>query len=276
MLLNYIHWDVNPEMINLFGVISLRYYSVLFGLGLIVAYYIMLYLYKKQKLPIANLDKLFVYVFVGTVVGARLGHCFFYEPMYYITHPLEMLLPFQGTIGKDFHFTGYQGLASHGGALGILLSIVLYSKRFKVNIWSLLDKIAVVVPIAGASIRLGNLMNSEIIGHTTDVPWAFIFSHVDGMPRHPAQLYEAIAYIFIFVIMISLYEKQFAKRQNGFFFGVFLILLFLARMIIEFFKMNQVPFEDGLLFNMGQSLSIPFVIAGIWIVVQKSLITDNK
>lgn len=276
MLLNYIHWDVNPEMTNLFGVISLRYYSILFGLGLIVAYYIMLYLYKNQKLPIADLDKLFIYVFVGTVVGARLGHCFFYEPMYYITHPLEMLLPFQGTIGKDFHFTGYQGLASHGGAIGILLAIVLYSKRFKVNIWSLLDKIAVVVPIAGASIRLGNLMNSEIIGHTTDVPWAFIFSHVDGMPRHPAQLYEAIAYIFIFIIMISLYEKQFAKRQKGFFFGVFLILLFLARMIIEFFKMNQVPFEDGLLFNMGQLLSIPFVIVGIWIVVQKSLITDNK
>ncbi len=269
MLLNYINWDVNPEIIDFFGIISLRYYGLLFVMGLLVAYGFMKYFYEKEKLPISDFYKLSMYVFVGTIVGARLGHCVFYEPQYYFSHPLEIFLPFKGTIGKDFYFTGYQGLASHGGAIGILLSIILYSKHSKNNIWSVLDKIAVVVPVTGAFIRLGNLMNSEIIGRVTDVPWAFVFSHVDNLPRHPAQLYEAIAYLFIFLIMLGLYKIQFNKRQSGFFFGVFLILLFSTRIIVEFYKINQVSFEDYLWFNMGQLLSVPFIIAGMWIVLKK-------
>lgn len=179
-------------------------------------------------------------------------------------------MPFQGTIGKDFRFTGYQGLASHGGAIGVLLAIIIYSKRSKTNIWAILDKIAIAVPITGAFIRLGNLMNSEIIGHVTGVQWAFIFERVDSLPRHPTQLYEAFAYFSIFFIVLSLYKNQSKKRQKGFFFGVFLILLFSARIIIEFFKINQESFENNLLFNMGQILSIPFIIAGIWITIKKS------
>lgn len=270
MVLNYINWDVNPEIIKLFGAISLRYYSLLFVSGLLIGYSIVKHIYVKENLSVLALEKLSMYIFIGTIVGARLGHCIFYDPAYYFSHPLEMFLPFQGTIGKNFHFTGYQGLASHGGAIGVLLAIILYSRRSKTNIWSILDKIAVAVPITGAFIRLGNLMNSEIIGHVTDVPWAFVFERVDSLPRHPTQLYEALAYLIIFFMMFNLYKKQSAKKQSGFFFGIFLILLFLARVIIEFFKINQESFENDLLFNMGQLLSIPFIIAGIWIVLKKN------
>jgi phosphatidylglycerol:prolipoprotein diacylglycerol transferase len=269
MLLNYINWDVNPEIIKIFGEISLRYYSLLFVSGLLLGYAVVKQIYIREKLPIADLEKLSIYIFIGTIVGARLGHCIFYDPTYYFSHPLEMLLPFQGTIGEDFHFTGYQGLASHGGALGVLLSIIIYSKRSNTDLWFILDKVSVAVPLTGAFIRLGNLMNSEIIGHATNVPWAFVFERVDSLPRHPTQLYEALAYLLIFLIMLNLYNKQYPKKQRGFFFGVFLILLFSSRVLIEFFKMSQEPFENNLLFNMGQLLSIPFIIAGILIVIKK-------
>lgn len=268
MILNYINWNVNPEIIKLFGVISLRYYGILFVLGLLLGYTIVKQLYVKENLSVKSLDKLSIYIFIGTMIGARLGHCLFYDPAYYFSHILEIFMPFQGTIGKDFHFTGYQGLASHGGAIGVLLAIIIYSKRAKENIWSILDKIAVAIPITGAFIRLGNLMNSEIIGHATTLPFAFIFKRIDNIPRHPTQLYESFAYLIIFFIMLYFYKTQYDKKQKGFFFGIFLILLFSARFIIEFFKINQESFNNKLMLNMGQILSIPFIIAGILIVVK--------
>lgn len=269
MLFNYIHWDIDPEIINLFGTISLRYYSLLFLMGLFLGYMIVRKMYLKEKLPVENLEKLSVYVFAGTIIGARLGHCLFYDPAYYLAHPLEIILPFQGKIGVNFHFTGYQGLASHGGAIGVLLAIIMYSKSSGTNLWFILDKIAVATPLAGAFIRLGNLMNSEIIGHETDVPWAFIFERVDRLPRHPTQLYEALAYLAIFFMMKYAYNRLYAKKEDGFLFGIFLILLFSARILIEFFKINQESFENGLFLNMGQLLSIPFVLGGIIILLKK-------
>ena len=270
MLINCIHWNANPEIIKLFGVISLRYYSLLFVSGLLLGYTIVKRMYQKEKLPVENLEKLATYIFIGTLVGARLGHCFFYDPAYYFTHPLEMILPFQGTIGKDFHFTGYRGLASHGGAIGVLISIIVYCKRSKTNVWFILDKVAVAIPLAGAFIRLGNLMNSEIIGHPTDVPWAFIFEKIDRLPRHPTQLYEAFAYLLIFISIKYFYHQFHTKKQDGFIFGIFLIMLFSARIFIEFFKISQESFENDLFLNMGQLLSIPFVLAGIVIFVKKN------
>ena len=269
MLFNYINWDINPEIIKLFGIISLRYYSLLFVSGLLLGYLVVKRIYKKEKLPVEDLEKLSLYIFIGTIIGARLGHCLFYEPSYYFAHHFEIFLPFQGTLGKDFRFTGFQGLASHGGAIGVLISIIIYSKRSKTNIWFILDKIAIAIPLTAAFIRLGNLMNSEIAGHVTDVPWAFVFKNIDNLPRHPTQLYEAIAYLLIFIIMMYLYHRLYHKKQSGFFFGVFLIMIFTARVLVEFFKINQVSFENNLLFNMGQLLSIPFIIAGIIILIKK-------
>ncbi|MGV8092292.1 MAG: prolipoprotein diacylglyceryl transferase [Mangrovibacterium sp.] len=270
ILINYIHWDVNPEIIKLFGIISLRYYSLLFVFGLILGYMIVRKIYLKEKLPVESLEKLSIYISIGIIAGARLGHCLFYDPVYYLTHPFEIILPFQGKPGVDFHFTGYQGLASHGGAIGVLIAIVLYSKRSKTNLWFILDTIAVATPLTGAFIRLGNLMNSEIIGHPSNVPWAFIFERVDHLPRHPTQLYEAFAYLMIFFIMKFTYDRFHVRKRKGFLFGIFLILLFSARILIEFFKINQESFENDLFLKMGQLLSIPFVLAGIIICCYKN------
>jgi len=267
-MLLYINWDVNPELINLFGKISIRYYGLLFVTGLMLGYWVVKRIYEREKIPIEKLDNLTMYIIIGTIIGARLGHCIFYDPAYYFSHPLEMLLPIQ-FIDGSVKFVGYQGLASHGGAIGVLLSIIFYSRKNKINIWYILDKVAVAIPLTGAFIRLGNLMNSEIIGHPTTVPWAFIFQKVDTLPRHPTQLYEALAYLFIFVFIYFLYNKKNNKRADGFIFGCFIFLLFFARLIIEFFKINQVSFESNLALNMGQILSIPFIIWGITIIYNK-------
>ncbi len=263
----FIQWDVDPEIVNLFGMISIRYYSLLFVSGLMLSYRIVQRMYKREGLPLEHLWHLATYIFIGTVAGARLGHCLFYEPGYYLSHPLEMLLPVQWIDGS-LRFTGYHGLASHGGAIGVLLAIMAYARKYKETIWAVLDKIGVVAPLAGAFIRLGNLMNSEIIGHPTTVPWAFVFRRVDVLPRHPAQLYEAIAYLIIFVIVYGLYRRKNTKA-DGFLFGLMLVLLFMARFLIEFLKEHQVSFEEGLPFDMGQMLSLPFILCGIFLMFLK-------
>ncbi len=263
----FIQWDVDPEIVNLFGMISIRYYSLLFVSGLMLSYRIVQRMYKREGLPSEHLWHLATYIFIGTVAGARLGHCLFYEPGYYLSHPLEMLLPVQWIDGS-LRFTGYHGLASHGGAIGVLLAIMAYARKYKETIWAVLDKIGVVAPLAGAFIRLGNLMNSEIIGHPTTVPWAFVFRRVDVLPRHPAQLYEAIAYLIIFVIVYGLYRRKNTKA-DGFLFGLMLVLLFMARFLIEFLKEHQVSFEEGLPFDMGQMLSLPFIFCGIFLMFLK-------
>jgi phosphatidylglycerol:prolipoprotein diacylglycerol transferase len=262
MIINYIHWNPNPEIINIFG-ISVRYYGLLFVSGLILCTYVLRWIFKRENIPDENLEKLFIYGVIGILAGARLGHCFFYEPSYYFSHPLEIILPVTFLSGGGIKFIGYQGLASHGGALGLIIALILYSRKTKHSLIDTIDLIAIVAGLGSGFIRLGNLMNSEIIGNPTTKPWGFIFERVDNIPRHPAQLYEAISYFLIFVIMIVLYKKKRETLKNGFFFGLALILIFTARFFIEFIKEIQVAFEKNLSLDMGQILSIPYIIAGI-------------
>ena len=265
MLSNFIHWNLNPEIFNIEG-FALRYYSLLFVSGLILGYLILRKIYRLEQIPIEKLDKLAIYVFVGTIVGARLGHCLFYEPDYYLKHPLDIILPFRGTPGIDFRFTGYQGLASHGGAIGVFLAVYLYARKYKQSLLWVFDRLVIVVALAGCCIRLGNFMNSEIIGSPSNLPWAIIFERVDNIPRHPAQLYEALSYLVIFGSLITLNFKKATSLKPGFMFGIFLIALFSMRFLLEFLKENQEGFENNMLLNMGQILSIPFIIAGILLI----------
>lgn len=266
MIMNYIHWNPDPELINILG-ISVRYYGLLFVSGLILSVYILSWIFKRENIPSEHLDKLFIFGMIGILVGARLGHCLFYEPSYYLSNPLEMILPITFPSGGGVKFIGYQGLASHGGALGLLIAIYFYSRKTKHSMIDTIDLIAVVSGLGSGFIRLANFMNSEIIGMPTTKPWGVIFERVDNLPRHPAQLYEAICYFIIFAIMMILYKKKRDKLKSGFFFGLVLVLIFTARFIIEFFKEDQVGFEEGMTFNMGQLLSVPYIVVGIGFIV---------
>ena len=210
MILNYINWAPNPEIVNVFG-ISVRYYGLLFVTGLILCISVLSWIFKRENIPSENLEKLSIYGFIGIFVGARLGHCLLYEPSYYLSHPIEMILPIKFLNEDGIKFTGYQGLASHGGALGLIISLILYSRKTKHSILDTIDLIAIVAALGGGFIRLANLMNSEIIGMPTTKSWGFIFERIDNTPRHPAQLYEALSYFIIFIVMILLYR---IKREH--------------------------------------------------------------
>ena len=272
-LLLFITW--NPDLTAFhIGPLSFRWYSLCWLIGLALAYFVVKRLYKDQKIEDKKFDPLFFYCFIGILVGARLGHCIFYQPQDYLTSVrgfIEMLLPIQftGYEGWDFKVTGYEGLASHGGTLGLMLALWLYVKRYKVPLWQVLDNIAIATGITACFIRLGNLMNSEIIGNVTSMPWGFYFvnAHPASMglePRHPAQLYEAIAYLTLFLLMLWLYRRQKNRVGTGFYFGLCLTYIFTFRFFVEFLKINQVNFENSLPLDMGQLLSIPFVILGVW------------
>jgi prolipoprotein diacylglyceryl transferase len=223
--------------------------------------------YKMEGISSESVDTLAMYLIIGSLLGARLGHCLFYEPEYYLHHPLEIFQLWSGELGKNAKI-GLQGLASHGGTLGIMISIFIFSRVYKTSYIWLLDRISVLVPVGACLIRLGNLMNHEIVGKPTDVPWAFIFARLrDNTPRHPAQLYEAIAYLIIFGIMLWIYLRNYKTLKNGFLLGWFFIMVFGVRFFIEFVKINQVDFEYGMIMNMGQLLSIPFVLLGIGLII---------
>jgi phosphatidylglycerol:prolipoprotein diacylglycerol transferase len=265
MLTGAIVWDTDGIIVDL-GVISLKYYSLFFLFAFASGYFVLKSRFLKYHIDITLLEVLTVYVFLGTLIGARLGHCFFYDFEYYEDHPLEIILPF--TLTPSFHFTGFQGLASHGGGIGIITSLVLYSKKYGLNLWFLLDEISLVVPLAGCFIRLGNLMNAEIIGIPSNLPWAFIFVKKDAVPRHPAQLYEAIACLIIFFLLYR--SMRYKKKLDGYYFGLLLVLLFSFRFLIEILKENQSSFEHGMLLHMGQLLSIPFIVLGLVLMVIRS------
>lgn len=266
-MLFFINWDVSPVLFD-FG-IAIRYYSLLFALAFIFGYMVEKKMFKSEGLPIEWLDKLWLYVAIATIIGARLGHCLFYDWAHYSQYPLEIILPVRFT--PHFEFTGYQGLASHGAAIGIIVGLWYYSKKIsKKSIFWILDRAVVPIALAGFFIRMGNLMNSEIIGLPTTMPWGFRFIN-SGMPdpetpRHPAQLYEAICYLISFFVLMYLYWRTNVKQKQGFIFGIFLILIFVARFVIEFVKENQEPWENGMALNMGQWLSIPFVLVGIYML----------
>jgi len=266
MILNYINWNADPEIINVFG-ISIRYYGLLFVSGLILCIFILGRIYKRENIPSEHLEKLSIYGMIGILLGARLGHCLFYEPSYYLSHPLEMILPITFPPEGGIKFSGYQGLASHGGVLGLLIALYIYSRRTKHQMIDAIDLIAVVAGLSFGFIRLGNFMNSEIIGMPTTKPWGVIFERVDNIPRHPAQLYEAISYLIIFTIMMLLYGKMRARLKNGFLFGLGTVLFFTSRFVIEFVKENQVGFEDGMALNVGQLLSLPYIAVGVGFII---------
>ncbi len=254
MLLNYINWNVDPEIVGFWG-LSIRYYGLLFASSFFFGYIIMQKMFKKEGLTIELLDKLTVYMAVGTVIGARLGHCLFYQPDYYLSNPWEIIKIWHG------------GLASHGAAVGILIAIYYFSKKHKKPYLWTMDRIVIVVALAGFLIRMGNLMNSEIYGNPTELPWGFIFvRNGEVLPKHPTQIYEALSYLVIFVLLYTIYNKKGAQLKQGLIFGLFLILLFTARFFIEFIKEVQVNFEQGMSLNMGQWLSIPFVFIGVFLL----------
>ena len=206
-----------------------------------------------------------LYVVIGTLAGARLGHTLFYEFGYYKNHLLEIILPFRITNGQ-FELSGYQGLASHGGAIGILLAVALYCRKYKQSFLWIMDRLVIVVALSGFFIRVGNFFNSEIIGKPTNLSWGVIFERVDLIPRHPAQLYEAFSYLFIFGLLWLIYKRKGITLSRGFLFGLFLVLVFAARFIIEFAKEIQEPFEAALLLNLGQILSLPFILVGLYYI----------
>lgn len=257
-----IEWNVNPEIIRVW-MFSIRWYGVLFALSFLIGFQIMTWIFKREKKSEKDLNDLVWYMILGTVIGARLGHCLFYNPTYYLSNPLEILAVWHG------------GLASHGAAIGILLAIYLYTKKREgIGYLWIFDRVVITVALGGAFIRLGNLMNSEIYGKPTNGNWGFIFTSVDNIPRHPTQIYEAIAYLIIFVFLFYNYKNSKSRLKDGVLFGYFLIGVFGFRIFVEFFKENQEAFEATLPLNMGQILSIPLVLLGLYLVFNKR--TDKK
>lgn len=255
MILNSINWNVDPEIFSL-GPIHVRYYGLLFAMGFMLGYYIIERMFKSEGIQQEWLDKLFMYVVVATIVGARLGHVFFYGWEHYSQHPGDIIKIWEG------------GLASHGGAIGILVALYYYSKKVtrRSMIWTL-DRLVVPVALAAVFIRLGNLMNSEIYGHATDLPWGFVFERRgEEVAKHPTQLYEAICYLITFVTVFLTYWKTKAKERQGLIFGIFLIGIFGSRFFIEYVKEVQELWEQDMTLKMGQWLSVPFVIAGIYYI----------
>ncbi|MCH4896524.1 prolipoprotein diacylglyceryl transferase [Marinilabiliaceae bacterium JC040] len=270
-MLAFINWDPSCEIFNILG-ISVRWYGLLFACAFLLGYKLTDKMFKSEGLPQPWLEKLFLYVMIATVAGARIGHCLFYDFAYFKDHIIEIFLPVR--FEPTFKFIGYQGLASHGAAIGIIIALWYYTKKVshKSFLW-ILDRVVLPVALAAIFIRTGNLINSEIIGTPTDLPWGFRFikSGVSDplTPRHPAQLYEAICYTLTFITLMFLYWKTECKKKEGILFSVFLIMIFTARFFVEFVKENQEAFEQSMSLNMGQILSIPFVLIGLFILFYK-------
>jgi phosphatidylglycerol---prolipoprotein diacylglyceryl transferase len=258
----FITWDVSPIICKL-GSIEIRWYGILFACAFIVSYLLLKKLFQKDNVPISYLDKLTLYVFIAVLVGARLGHCLFYDFSYYSNHLIEMFLPIKET-ASGWKFVGYQGLASHGGAIGILIALWIYQKRTKLPYMWILDRLVIAICFAGLAIRTGNLFNSEIYGVPTSLPFGFIFVRdYQTVPCHPTQLYEGLSYLIIGLCLYAILRKENKNIHQGLIFGLFLILVFGMRFLIEFIKNDQEPWEQNLILDMGQILSIPFIISGI-------------
>ncbi len=249
-------WNVDPEFFSI-GALTVRWYGLLFASAFFFGYLILSRYFKNDNLKLELLDKLTLYMALAVIIGARLGHCLFYEPAYYLANPLEILMIWRG------------GLSGHGAAVTILIVLYVFARKInKPYLW-IIDRIVVIIALGGFFIRMGNLMNSEIYGIETSLPWGFIFvNRGEIMPKHPTQIYEALSYLAIFFLLNSLYWKKHIREKQGYIFGVFLTLLFSVRFLIEFIKEPQVPFEETMALNMGQLLSLPLIIAGIIIFIR--------
>jgi prolipoprotein diacylglyceryl transferase len=261
--LSFIHWNVRPEIFSI-GFLSVRWYGLMFAIGFMFGYYYGEKMFKREQIDLKWLESLFIYLILATIVGARLGHVLFYGWDHYSQHPIEILYVWQG------------GLASHGGVLGIILALVYWSRTVsKRSLLWVLDRVVVPSILVGALIRFGNLMNSEIYGVQTSLPWGFLFErsndviygHEKLVPRHPTQLYEALAYLITFGVLHLMYWKTKAKDYMGLLVGVFFVMVFTARFLVEFIKEDQEAFEATMSLNMGQWLSVPFIVAGIIIII---------
>jgi prolipoprotein diacylglyceryl transferase len=270
-MLLQIDWNPSPILFKL-GPVAIRYYSLMFVLAFMLGLYLMKKIFINEKISLEKLDSLFIYVVISTLIGARIGHFLFYDPQFLIEKPLEVLLPFR--FSPKFEFTGFAGLASHGAAIGVIFAMYLFSKKvLKKPILFILDRIVVPVAIGAMFVRLGNLMNSEIIGKPTNTDFGFVFKRLgEDFPRHPAQLYEAVSYLLIFAILWFAYWKTDKKQKLGYIFGLFFVLLWSVRFVIEFFKEAQVEGrEDWILgFNTGQILSIPLILVGLYFMFRKT------
>jgi len=252
--MQHLVWNTDPVIFKL-GFLQLRWYGLFFVGSFIIGLWIMKKIFIREGKDASTLDNLLIYALIGAIVGARLAHCLFYEPDYYLSHPLEILYVWKG------------GLASHGGMLGTLVAIYIYAKQNRLSYLWLLSRMAIPGTLVAASVRFGNFFNSEILGLKSNLPWAVVFERVDNIPRHPVQLYEAFSYLLIFVVLIYIYKKTSSIFSTKLLPGVFLILLFSARFILEYFKTEQADYSLAIPFTVGQLLSIPFIILGIlWIV----------
>ena len=265
MLLNVIHWKFDPILFKL-GPLTVAWYGACFAAAFLLGNWLMKKMFVKENRNVDDLEALFIYMVVGTILGARLGHCFFYQPGYYFSHPLEIIQVWKG------------GLASHGGAIGIFLALFLFSKKYKYSYLEVLDRIVLPVALAGFFIRLGNFFNSEIVGTITDRPWGVVFEnkirYLGTAARHPAQMYESLCYLAIFVLLALLFYKKDAGNYRGRLLGIFLTLVFGCRFLIEFVKSRQADFGHNFILSMGQVLSLPMIILGLILLVRaKSLKT---
>lgn len=255
-MISYIIWNVDPEIFTIpYFDHPVRWYGLSWALGFLFSQQVMYFIYKKEGRPSKEVDILTIYLVLSAILGARLGHFIFYEPSILLTDPMQVFLP------------PYAGLASHGGAIGTLIALVFFVRKTNVKYLWITDRLVIAAALIGCFIRLGNLMNSEIIGLPTELPWGFIFTSYDRFPRHPTQLYEAIYCFILFVSLFAIWKKKLSTLHNGILTGWFLVILFTLRFFDEFLKLNQVTFEADMMLNMGQILSIPFVLLGLVILV---------
>lgn len=252
--MNYITWNIDPVLASL-GPLKVHWYGLLFALSFIIGFQIMQWIFKREHQNIEDLDKLLWFLLIGVIVGARLAHVIFYDPAYYFSDPIKILKIWEG------------GLASHGGAIGAMIGLYLFKRNKEYSYLWLLDRLAIPTALVATCIRTGNLFNSEIVGIPTTVPWAIIFERVDTLPRHPAQVYEALSYLFIFIVLFSLYKFTKIKYKSGMLFGILLSFVFIARLLIEFVKSKQEAYNSDLWLSTGQLLSIPFILLGLLLII---------
>jgi phosphatidylglycerol---prolipoprotein diacylglyceryl transferase len=252
--MRHLIWNVDPAIFIL-GPSEIRWYGLFFTLGFFLGFRIMAQFYRREQRDLENLSDLCLYLILGTIIGARLGHVLLYQPDYFLRHPWKIPMIWQG------------GLASHGGFAGVLIALYLYLKKHRdMGFLELADRLAIPCLLAAALIRVGNFFNSEILGTPSNLPWAVVFARVDNIPRHPAMLYEAAVYFVVFCVLYVAYWKTAIMQFPGTFFGTTLTTCFLARFLIEFVKENQVPFENRMPLNMGQLMSIPFILVGVYLI----------
>ena len=276
MNLFWIVWSPNPVIFSV-GSFTLLWYGVLFALGLVLAGWYVWGRFKEFGIEQRVFENLIIWSFFGIFLGARLGHCLFYEADYFLSHPIEMFLPVGVDEMGNYYFSGYHGLASHGAVMGLMLALMLFRWRSKLAILPIMDWMAIATALAGAFIRLGNLMNSEIVGASTDVAWAFVFPEIDDLPRHPAQLYESMFFFMLFGVGVWLFKRlKYEGVKPGFYLSLQLMVIAGFRFCVEFVKEIQVGFERDMVLNMGQWLSVPLFLLGVVLMICTQKYGENS